>query len=206
MLDDNMSLENEQSNDLPLISDVGYNLESAQASALSSLSETAQALTVAINKIAAYVPTQWVNGTEPDIDEDNLNKIEEGIKNATNAVNSSIDAITELAAAVDTLNGKIDNKGTTIPINGCFFKTIYTSNKTNIHFSFPSGHTNVLIFGDRNTRPVLIIMTSFEYEILAGNEYVSVTVSHPNVTITLTSYSRVTMLSNDYALENVYID
>lgn len=107
MLEDNMSLENEQENNLPLTSDVGYNLESAQASALSSLSETAQALTVAINKIAAYVPTQWVNGTEPDIDEDNLNKIEEGIKNATNAVNSSIDAITELAAAVDTLNGKI---------------------------------------------------------------------------------------------------
>lgn len=107
MLDDNMSLENEQSNDLPLTSDVGYNLESAQASALSSLSETAKALTVAINKITEYVPTKWVNGTEPDIDEDNLNKIEEGIKNATNAVNSSIDAITELAAAVDTLNGNL---------------------------------------------------------------------------------------------------
>lgn len=110
MLEDNMSLENEQENNLPLTSDVGYNLESAQASALSSLSETAQALTVAINKIAAYVPTQWVNGTEPDIDEDNLNKIEEGIKNATNAVNSSIDAITELAAAVDTLNGNLSTK------------------------------------------------------------------------------------------------
>lgn len=111
MLEDNMSLENEQENNLPLTSDVGYNLESAQASALSSLSETAQALAVAINKIAAYVPTQWVNGTEPDIDEDNLNKIEEGIKNATNAVNSSIDAITELAAAVDTINGKLQIEG-----------------------------------------------------------------------------------------------
>lgn len=46
----------------------------------------------------AYEPTEWVNDASPDVEASNLNKIEQGIKDAHDAA----------AAAQSTANGKAD--------------------------------------------------------------------------------------------------
>jgi len=71
-------------------------LEEAQINALATLADTAGALSRAVSKIAAYVPTQWVDNSEPSITAARLMHIENGIRDATNAVNNAIDSITEL--------------------------------------------------------------------------------------------------------------
>ncbi|MFR4188418.1 MAG: hypothetical protein ACLT2I_00395 [Corynebacterium variabile] len=45
----------------------------------------------------AYEPTEWVNDASPDVEASNLNKIEQGIKDAHDAA----------AAAQSTANGKV---------------------------------------------------------------------------------------------------
>lgn len=81
-------------------------LEDAQINALSTLAETAGTLSRAVQKIAAYVPTQWVDNSEPSITASRLMHIENGIKDATNAVNNAIDSITSLTGQVTDLNGR----------------------------------------------------------------------------------------------------
>lgn len=70
-------------------------LEASKESA-AKLSEAAGALAKTIEAIAEYVPTVWVDNSEPDIDAEKLNHIEEGIKSATEAVNSAIGSIAQL--------------------------------------------------------------------------------------------------------------
>jgi len=47
--------------------------------------------TPSVEPIPEYVPTQWVDDLEPDIDADHLNHIEDGIKRATDGVNNLIE-------------------------------------------------------------------------------------------------------------------
>lgn len=49
-----------------------------------------------IEKIQEYVPTVYVNDSEPDLDETNLNKTEQAIKRVTDAANKAIDALKQL--------------------------------------------------------------------------------------------------------------
>ena len=49
-----------------------------------------------IEKIQEYVPTVYVNDSEPDLDETNLNKAEEAIKRVTDAANNAIQALKQL--------------------------------------------------------------------------------------------------------------
>lgn len=49
-----------------------------------------------IEKIQEYVPTVYVNDSEPDLDETNLNKTEQAIKRVTDATNKAIDALKQL--------------------------------------------------------------------------------------------------------------
>ncbi len=59
---------------------------------LSEFSETESASeSTPVEKIPEYVPTQWVDETEPDIDADHLNHIEDGIKKVTDGVNNIIE-------------------------------------------------------------------------------------------------------------------
>ena len=59
---------------------------------LSEFSETESASeSPSVEKIPEYVPTQWVDETEPDIDADHLNHIEDGIKKVTDGVNNIIE-------------------------------------------------------------------------------------------------------------------
>lgn len=86
-------------------------VEEAQVNALSTLAATAADLSRAVSKIAAYVPTQWVDNSEPSINATRLMHIENGIRDATNAVNNAIDSITSLNSQVATINGSFTLEG-----------------------------------------------------------------------------------------------
>lgn len=67
----------------------------------------------ALNKLADYVPTEYVNNSEPDIDAEHLNNTEQGLLRVTNLLNGAVDVINDLqstvakqASAIDTLNSK----------------------------------------------------------------------------------------------------
>lgn len=53
----------------------------------------AQALASALEKIEAYVPTEYVDNSEPDIDAEHLNHAELGIMRVTNLLNAAVDVI-----------------------------------------------------------------------------------------------------------------
>ena len=84
-------------------------LEASKESA-AKLSEAAGALAKTIEAIAEYVPTVWVDNSEPDIDAEKLNHIEEGIKSATEAVNSAIGSIAQLNSDLEKANSDIKKK------------------------------------------------------------------------------------------------
>ena len=67
----------------------------------------------ALNKLAEYVPTKYVNNSEPDIDAEHLNNTEQGLLRVTNLLNGAVDVINDLqttvakqASAIETLNSK----------------------------------------------------------------------------------------------------
>ena len=53
----------------------------------------AQALASALAKIEAYVPTEYVDNSEPDLDAEHLNHAEQGIMRVTNLLNAAVDVI-----------------------------------------------------------------------------------------------------------------
>lgn len=56
-----------------------------------------------INQIENYIPAQYVNNSEPDLDEKNLNKAEQALKRVTAAANEAIAALQKLdSAKIDT--------------------------------------------------------------------------------------------------------
>ena len=70
----------------------------------------------ALNILAEYVPTEYVNNSEPDIDAEHLNNTEQGLLRVTNLLNGAVDVINDLqstvakqASAIDTLNSKMSN-------------------------------------------------------------------------------------------------
>lgn len=65
----------------------------------------------ALNKLAEYVPTEYVNNSEPDLDAEHLNNTEQGLLRVTNLLNGAVDVINDLqttvakqASAIETLN------------------------------------------------------------------------------------------------------
>ena len=67
----------------------------------------------ALNKLAEYVPTEYVNNSEPDLDAEHLNNTEQGLLRVTNLLNGAVDVINDLqttvaqqASAIETLNSK----------------------------------------------------------------------------------------------------
>lgn len=56
-----------------------------------------------------YNRTVWENDNEPDITENNLNNIEEGIVNAQDTANQNVDDIATLNKTVTTLSDTVTN-------------------------------------------------------------------------------------------------
>lgn len=100
-----MSESTLQSNEMPL-SEGGNNALSGQDTVSDSV---ALALSTALQKIETYVPTQWVDNTEPDIDAAHLNHAEQAIMRVTNLMNGAVDVINSLSTQVDELNGKMES-------------------------------------------------------------------------------------------------
>lgn len=84
----------------------------------------------ALNKLAEYVPTEYVNNSEPDIDAEHLNNTEQGLLRVTNLLNGAVDVINDLqttvaqqASAIETLNSKTGELGSTsITVYGNYCK------------------------------------------------------------------------------------
>lgn len=97
----------------------------------------AEALASALAKIEAYVPTEYVDNSEPDIDAEHLNHAEQGIMRVTNLLNAAVDVIqgqesrladaetkigtaaltggmTDLSSGLNTLNSNIEMLGTRV--------------------------------------------------------------------------------------------
>lgn len=155
-----LSNEN-KTNDTPLsregASDItlsGDNLSDSGLSAGASLlGETpevsmavSRALADSLAKIAAYVPTTWVDNTEPDIDAEHLNHVEQGIMRVTNLMNSAVDVIKDLQTQVTTLNGE-----SALRYAGIDF--IYTEN------ALGKVDDPTLIFGTARYCPYIILFT-----------------------------------------------
>lgn len=88
------------------------NSEDTELSAQDSISEPVmRALASALTTIEEYVPTKWVDNTEPDIDAAHLNHAEQAIMRVTSALNGAIEAIIELnnAFQVENVNNSISN-------------------------------------------------------------------------------------------------
>lgn len=96
-----------------------------------------EALASALAKIEAYVPTEYVDNSEPDIDAKHLNHAEQGIMRVTNLLNAAVDVIqgqesrladaetkigtaaltggmTDLSSGLNTLNSNIEMLGTRV--------------------------------------------------------------------------------------------
>lgn len=103
-----------------------------QSDAIMALATATSDLARAINTIN-YSPTTWVDNAPPDINAANLNKIEQGILQATNMINNTV-------SAINTLNGNIsfNNSGVeTAASNTGISENIYDKTTGEaIHFSY----------------------------------------------------------------------
>lgn len=98
-------MENENANieEMPLSETEGDSLETvSEPMALSDA--VVQSLADALTKIETYVPTVWVDNTEPDIDAEHLNHAEQAIMKVTALMNGAVDVIQDLQSQVTTLN------------------------------------------------------------------------------------------------------
>lgn len=58
-----------------------------------------------LQNIPEYEPTTWVDETEPDIDAEHLNHIEQGIKGVTDFSNATAESVNQLQDRVDAMEG-----------------------------------------------------------------------------------------------------
>nr|DAY15983.1 MAG TPA: Baseplate component [Caudoviricetes sp.] len=73
----------------------------------------AQALASALEKIEAYVPTEYVDNSEPDIDAEHLNHAEQGIMRVTNLLNAAVDVIQGQESRLSDAETKVGTKALT---------------------------------------------------------------------------------------------
>ena len=85
---------------------------------ISDLADAAQSLAKSVEKLEEYIPTMWVDDSEPDIDAEKLNHIEAGIKSATDSINSAIKAINTSQSDIAKLNSDLRNQGIVYPESG----------------------------------------------------------------------------------------
>lgn len=107
----------------------------------------AEALASALAKIEAYVPTEYVDNSEPDIDAKHLNHAEQGIMRVTNLLNAAVDVIqgqesrladaetkigtaaltggmTDLSSGLNALNSNLSISGTTLKNSSYLYRDI----------------------------------------------------------------------------------
>ena len=130
----------------------------------------------ALNKLAEYVPTEYVNNSEPDLDAEHLNNTEQGLLRVTNLLNGAVDVINDLqttvaqqASAIETLNSKItyEEKSFTISFDaGIKGMKIGVNTKNGympvsiLPVSLPRGTTTVYSFMINNSGEIWAMINS----------------------------------------------
>lgn len=106
----------------------------------------AQALASALEKIEAYVPTEYVDNSEPDIDAEHLNHAEQGIMRVTNLLNAAVDVIQgQESRLVDA-----ENKIGTAALTGGMTDLSSGLNKLNSDLKYLNGGYSVRITRIKN--------------------------------------------------------
>lgn len=81
-----------------------YELMEPEKEDISSKESDIVALAAALKKIQSYVPTVWVDNSEPSITAERLNNVETGIQRATNLINSAVEVIDNLQEQISSLS------------------------------------------------------------------------------------------------------
>lgn len=114
-----------------------------------------------IENIQEYIPTVYVNDSEPDLDETNLNKTEQAIKRVTDAANKAIDALKQLdreKLALSAISNVLSDATDKVPslalantmqlaINDLNSNFIIISNKGNVNTDWATGSANYQLMG-----------------------------------------------------------
>lgn len=132
--------------------------------------------------LTPYTPTTWVNDSEPDLEADNLNKIEQGIASAIDGVNGILNALTNQLstdqtkfagiAVVNTLNTALNNLSNTVSTLNSNLGNLITDltvNKTSFNVSNATSQANNLTsYGkirivDLSFRPSVLLQSTQSY-------------------------------------------
>lgn len=130
----------------------------------------AEALASALAKIEAYVPTEYVDNSEPDIDAKHLNHAEQGIMRVTNLLNAAVDVIQgQESRLVDA-----ENKIGTAALTGGMTDLSSGLNKLNSNLT-PSGITDVshainTVYGSGNISYHVIGKVCFVYFVFTPSQ------------------------------------
>lgn len=114
-----------------------------------------------IENIQEYIPTVYVNDSEPDLDETNLNKTEQAIKRVTDAANKAIDALKQLdreKLALSAISNVLSDATDKVPslalantmqlaINDLNSNFIIISNKGNVNTDWATGSADYQLMG-----------------------------------------------------------
>lgn len=129
----------------------------------------AQALASALEKIEAYVPTEYVDNSEPDIDAEHLNHAEQGIMRVTNLLNAAVDVIqgqesrlsdAETKVGTAALTGGITDLSSGLnKLNSNLKNTVYGDGwQSSYSVSVPrSGSTALVVASGRNDPGMYLI-------------------------------------------------
>lgn len=120
----------------------------------------------ALSKLSEYVPTEYVNNSEPDIDAEHLNNTEQGLLRVTNLLNGAVDVINDLqttvakqAGAIETLNSNCLKNTSYI---GTYDKTKVDIGFENLENSIYGDKIPIFMFGTNNSKAlILLILVSF---------------------------------------------
>lgn len=133
--------------------------------------------------LTPYEPTTWVNDSEPDLDATNLNKVEQGIKDAIDGVNGILAALTNQLstdpdkyagiAVVNQLNTVLNDLSDTVDT--------LNSNLTDLDNTVDSISTDVANIKPVTSRTAIFVTDGTDYDTLSqpGWYYIYSTVHAP---------------------------
>lgn len=122
-----------------------------------------------IENIQEYIPTVYVNDSEPDLDETNLNKTEQAIKRVTDAANKAIDALKQLdreKLALSAISNVLSDATDKVPSLALANTMQLAINDLNSNLS---GKTNTDDFNNLKNSIVMVNVTGFAIGIDGNN-------------------------------------
>lgn len=122
-----------------------------------------------IENIQEYIPTVYVNDSEPDLDETNLNKTEQAIKRVTDAANKAIDALKQLdreKLALSAISNVLSDATDKVPSLALANTMQLAINELNSNLS---DKTNTSDFNNLKNSIVMVNVTGFAIGIDGNN-------------------------------------